>query len=75
VSNLGCHDYPRHGDFSLYHLHGTHAPNGKFLSYTQVLTPHKSISIKAGDSREEDVLRCIGAQHERAEFPLTRPEA
>ena len=50
-------------------------PDGRLVSYEQVLTMPKFNSIKIGEAREDDVLRTVGAPSEKTYFPLVRQEA
>jgi hypothetical protein len=46
-------------------------PDGKVISYEQVLTVQKFNSIKVGEATKEDVLRLIGSPSETAYFSRT----
>ena len=46
-------------------------PNGKVVSFEQVLTTQKFASIKVGEATKMEVLRTIGAPSETSYLPLT----
>lgn len=46
-------------------------PDGKVISFEQVLTSQKFASIKIGEATKADVLRTIGAPSETSYLPLT----
>lgn len=46
-------------------------PDGKVISFEQVLTNQKFASIKVGESTKEDVLRTVGAPVETSYLSLT----
>ncbi|MDB5762116.1 MAG: outer membrane protein assembly factor BamE [Herminiimonas sp.] len=50
-------------------------PDGKLVSYEQVLTLQKFGSIKFGEARGEDVLKTVGAPSETTYFPLVGLDA
>jgi hypothetical protein len=49
-------------------------PDGKLISYEQVLASDKFSKIKIGESRKEDVLRAIGAPSETSYLTLPKLE-
>lgn len=51
------------------------SPEGKLISYEQVLTSQKFATIKIGQSTKDDVLRIVGAPSETAFLPLSQLEA
>jgi hypothetical protein len=86
IAKLGnpTHHYQAGSDHLLEYMHGPMGQvtymaridaQGRLVSYEQVLTTQKFMTIKPGEARKEDVLRTIGAPSETAFYTLSQLEA
>lgn len=85
VARLGppTHVYPDGASRLLEYMHGPMGqatelarigPDGRLVTYEQVLTMHTFATIKVGEADKNSVLRTIGAPSETRYFPASRLE-
>lgn len=64
----------RHGPYGQKTYMARIGPDGKLISFQQVLTDEMFATIKIGAFTKEDVLHTVGAPSDRAYFPLSQLE-